>query len=458
MLASLGGPMNGFLQRVLFCVLVIVVIGGQCTAADSQVFNYPIYQSILGNGLKVISVPFDSPGIVAYYTVVRVGSRNEVEPGHSGFAHFFEHMMFRGTKKYPKDVYNDVLQSIGADHNAFTDNDLTAYHILASSRSLETLMDLESDRFMNLKYSIEDFKTEAGAILGEYNKNFSSPMELVFEKMQETAYEAHTYKHTTIGFLKDILDMPNQYDYSLQFLDRWYRPENCALIIVGDVKHEQVLELAKKYYGTWTRGSYSVEIPVEPPQKQEKAAALSWKSETLPILAIGYHGPAFSDSSYEMPAIDLFSQLVFSQNSDLYRKLVIEDQLVELIFGGEQDSRDPGLFLVVARVKDPRNINKVQASIDAAIQEAKTKPVSSDRLASVKSHMRYNFVMGLDNPDAVARVLSNYYQLTGDPESVNRTYALYEKVTAEQIQEVASKYFNPGNRTVVLLSKEGESK
>ena len=450
--------MNGFLQRVLFCTLVIVIIGGQCTATDSQVFNYPSHQSILGNGLKVITVPFDSPGIVAYYTVVRVGSRNEVEPGHSGFAHFFEHMMFRGTKKYPKDVYNDVLQSIGADHNAFTDNDLTAYHILATSRSLETLMDLESDRFMNLKYSIEDFKTEAGAILGEYNKNFSSPMEMVFEKTQETAYEVHTYKHTTIGFLKDILDMPNQYDYSLQFFDRWYRPENCALIIVGDVKHEQVLELAKKYYGNWMRGSYSVEIPVEPPQKQEKFVAISWKSETLPILSIGYHGPAFSDSSLEMPAIDLFSQLVFSQNSDLYRKLVIEDQLVELLYGGEQDSRDPGLFLVLVRVKDPKNIKKVQAIIDAAIEEAKTKPISLDQLASVKSHLKYNFAMRMDNPDAVARVLSNYYQLTGDPESVNRIYALYEKVTAGQVQEVANKYFHPSNRTVVLLTKEGESK
>jgi len=283
-------------------------------------------------------------------------------------------------------------------------------------------------------------------------------MEMVFEKTQETAYEVHTYKHTTIGFLKDILDMPNQYDYSLQFFDRWYRPENCALIIVGDVKHEQVLELAKKYYGNWMRGSYSVEIPVEPPQKQEKFVAISWKSETLPILSIGYHGPAFSDSSLEMPAIDLFSQLVFSQNSDLYRKLVIEDQLVELLYGGEQDSRDPGLFLVLVRVKDPKNIKKVQAIIDAAIEEAKTKPISLDQLASVKSHLKYNFAMRMDNPDAVARVLSNYYQLTGDPESVNRIYALYEKVTAGQVQEVANKYFHPSNRTVVLLTKEGESK
>ncbi len=221
---------------------------GQSLAKDNQVFNYPTYQSVLENGLKVITVPFDSPGIVSYYTIVRVGSRNEVEPGHSGFAHFFEHMMFRGTEKYPKETYNNDLKSIGADHNAFTDNDMTVYHILASSRSLDTLMQLESDRFMNLKYSEEDFKTEAGAILGEYNKNFSSPMETLFEKMQDTAYVVHPYKHTTIGFLNDIMDMPNQFDYSLQFFDRWYRPENCALIVVGDVQKRASTDSCKEIF------------------------------------------------------------------------------------------------------------------------------------------------------------------------------------------------------------------
>jgi len=450
--------MNGFLQRLFLYALVTGIMGGESLASDSQVFNYPTYQSVLENGLKVITVPFDSPGIVSYYTVVRVGSRNEVEPGHTGFAHFFEHMMFRGTEKYPKETYNNVLKSIGADHNAFTGDDMTVYHILASSRSLETLMQLESDRFMKLKYSEEDFKTEAGAILGEYNKSFSSPMEILFEKMQDTAYLVHPYKHTTIGFLKDIMDMPNQFDYSLQFFDRWYRPENCALIVVGDVKHEPVLNLAKKYYGGWKRGNYQGVIPPEPPQNQEKRVDVSWKSETLPILAMGYHGPAFSDTSYEMPAMDLFSQLFFSQNSDLYRLLVIEDQLVESLFGAEQDSRDPGLFLVLARVKDPKNIEKVRAAIDAAIEEAKTKPISAERLAGVKSHLKYSFAMGLDNSDAVARVLSNYYAMTGDPDSVNRVYALYEQVTAAQIQEVANKYFRPTNRTVVILTKEAEAK
>jgi len=439
---------------LLIALLFILVTGGSAPGGESKVFTYPVHQVLLDNGLKIVSIPFDSPGIIAYYTVVRAGSRNEVEPGKSGFAHFFEHMMFRGTEKYPKDAYNEVLKSIGADNNAFTTDDWTAYHILASSDALETIMDIESDRFMNLKYSEEDFKTEAGAILGEYNKNYSSPFQTIFEKMREAAYEQHTYKHTTIGFLKDILDMPNQYEYSLKFFDRWYRPENCVVVVVGDFNQDSLIELAKKYYGSWKRGSYTLDVPRDPPQKQEKTVEVPWKARTLPILAIGYHGPAFSDREIDMPAIDIFSEVVFSQTSDLYRKLVVEEQLVEFVNGNQSDSRDPGLFLIFTRIKDKKNVEKVREAIYAAIEEAKSKPVSAERLSTIKSHMKYAFAMGLNSAGSIARSISHYIQLTGDPESVNRVYALYDKVTPEDIVNVARKYFTKENRTVVLLTQE----
>jgi secreted Zn-dependent insulinase-like peptidase len=193
---------------------------------EQAIFPFPVHRTQLENGLVVISVEYDSPGIVAYYTVVRTGSRNEVEPGLSGFAHFFEHMMFRGTPRFSEGKYNDALKGLGADSNAFTTDDWTCYHITASAAALETIVDVEADRFQNLKYSEADFQKEARAVLGEYNKSASSPLMLLDEKMQDAAYTTHTYKHTTIGFLKDIVDMPNQYQYSLKFFDRWYRPEN----------------------------------------------------------------------------------------------------------------------------------------------------------------------------------------------------------------------------------------
>ncbi len=437
--------------------LTLVVAQAKKGTMDSKIFPYKINQVTLDSGLKIVSIPFESPGIIAYWTVVRTGSRNEVEPGKSGFAHFFEHMMFRGTEKYSKDAYNDVLKSIGADNNAFTSDDVTAYHTLSSSDALETIMDIESDRFMNLKYSEEDFKTEAGAILGEYNKNYSSPFMTIFEKLRESSYIQHTYKHTTMGFLKDILDMPNQYQYSLQFLDRWYRPENCIVLVVGDFDQNKLVALAKKYYGNWKRGTYTLNVPFDSPQKEEKFIDLPWKAKTLPILTISYHGPAFSDSEIDMPAMDLLSQVVFSETSDLFRKLVIEDQMVEFVQGGEQDSRDPGLFTISTRVKDPKNIDTVRDAIYGAIDEAKKTAVSTERLASIKSHMKYSYAMGLNSAESIARSLSHYIMLTGDPESVNRVYRLYDRVSPQDIMMVANKYFSPQNRTVVLLTHSDES-
>lgn len=438
---------------VSFAALLFVKTDG--AAQESKIFPYDINQETLDNGLKIVSIPFPSPGIIAYYTVVRTGSRNEVEPGLSGFAHFFEHMMFRGTEKYDKDKYNDILKEMGADNNAFTSDDVTAYHTLASSAALETIMDMEADRFMNLKYSVEDFKTEAGAILGEYNKNYSSPFMTMYEKLREAAYEKHTYKHTTMGFLKDILDMPNQYDYSIKFFDRWYRPENCVVVVVGDFDQTKLIELAKKYYSNWKHGSYTLQAPVEPPQKKEKIVNLTWKSKTLPMLAIGYHGAAFSTTDIDMPTLDIISQLVFSQTSPLYNKLVIDKQWVEFIQGGQEDSRDAGLFSIWTRIKDTKNIETVRNEIYAALEEIKNNPVSAEKLSTIKSYLKYSFAMSLDNADAVAGKISHYIQLTGDPESINQVYALYDKVTPEDITRVAKKYLTKENRTVVNLIEEG---
>ncbi len=440
-----------FAILLFFIPLILVANQGE----ETNIFPYQINEIILDNGLKIYSVPFASPGIISYYTVVRAGSRNEVEPGLSGFAHFFEHMMFRGTEKYNKDRYNDVLKMMGADNNAFTTDDYTAYHTLASSAELETIIDMESDRFMNLKYTVEDFKTEAGAILGEYNKNYSSPFMIIYEKLREAAYEKHTYKHTTMGFLKDILDMPNQYEYSLKFFDRWYRPENCAVIVVGDFNQEKLIELAKKYYGSWKRGTYTLNVPLDLPQKTEKFVYVPWKSKTLPVLAVGYHGPVFSDSDIDMPTMDIISQLVFSQTSPLFNKLVIEKQLVEFVQGGQSDSRDPGLFMIFSRIKDEKNINLVRDEIYAALDEIKNNPIPVEKLNTVKSHMKYAFAMSLDNADDIAGKMSHYYQLTGEPESMNKVYRLYDKVTSEDVMRVAKKYFSKENRTVVLLKEEG---
>ena len=159
----------------LLTLSLLVVSGPAAAQNNDDILPFPVTLVQLDNGLTLVGVAYDSPGIVAYYTIVRTGSRNEVEPGFSGYAHFFEHMMFRGTERYSTDAYNLIVKNIGADSNAFTTDDWTAYHTVTSSDALETIMDIESDRFLNLKYSESDFRTEAGAILGGIQPQFLEP-------------------------------------------------------------------------------------------------------------------------------------------------------------------------------------------------------------------------------------------------------------------------------------------
>ncbi len=441
--------MNNFCK--VLAGLTLLVSGG--VSASDKILPYPIHQHQLENGLNVVTVPFDSPGLAAFYIVTRVGARNEVEPGVTGFAHFFEHMMFRGTDKYSKAEYGAALKSTGAAANANTSQDRTEYHMTGNAQKLELMFELEADRFMNLNYSEHDFKTEAGAVKGEYTKNFASPYGQIREKLSETAFTTHTYGHTTMGYFKDIVDMPNQFEYSKIFFDRYYRPEYNTILVVGDVTPEQVNALSEKYFGEWKRGSYVSEVPVEPQQNETRYTHL--QNDSIPAyLNMSYKGPAFSDSAIDMPALDVLSSIVFSNTSDLYKKLVLEEQKVRFISGGAQDSRDPNLFSIRVSMVEKDDMSYVMGVIEEAIAKVKTEDIEEALLQRTKSNLKYGFAMRMDTPDAVAGSLSHYIQLTGDPESVNRLYALYDQVTVEDIKMVANKYFNREQLTIATISED----
>src|SRR5205085_679801 len=177
---------------------------------------------------------------------------------------------------------------IGAASNAFTNDDYTCYYTVFSKDDLDTVLAMEADRFQNLKYSETEFRTETLAVLGEYNKNSSSPFARLNEAMRETAFDQSTYKHTAIGFVQDIRNMPEQYEYSTQFFQRYYRPEYTTILVAGDVQPKPVREIVDRYWGSWKRGDYKPDIPSEPQQQAPKVRELTWPSPTLPLIAIGY--------------------------------------------------------------------------------------------------------------------------------------------------------------------------
>jgi zinc protease len=440
------------MQKILMISLGMLAFA--CLAFSGGVFNFKVHEKILANGFKVLVVPVDSPGVAAYYTVVRAAARNEPEPGRSGYAHFFEHIMFRGTEKYPEQKYNEVLKLMGADSNAFTSDDYTCYHIVGPASKLEVMFDIESDRFQNLTYGLKDFQKEAGAILGEYRKSHSNPFLTLFEKLQDAAYTAHTYKHTVIGFLKDIQDMPAGYDYSREFFRRYYKPDNCVLIVTGDVDPEAVFALAQEYYGPWSGKADLAPIAVEPPQSEAQSAHINWELPTLPYVVAAYHGPAFDARSRENAALDVVSQLLFSEPAPFYQDLVVKKQWADWLEGSWEFHRDPGLYLVLARAAKPEKAGEIQAMVIQALEDLKNQPVPEKRLNDIKSNMKYSFLSRLNTADRVAGSMAYFVNLTGSWQAIDELYATYDALTPADIQTAAERVFVPTNRTVVTLSRK----
>ena len=424
------------------------------SAEPDRIFDIPYLVRDLDNGLRVVIVPTDYPDIVTIQIPVQTGSRNEIEPGKTGFAHFFEHMMFRGTENYPADVYADILKKAGADQNAYTTDDYTNYHITFTKDDLEKIIEIEADRFQNLSYSEDVFRTEALAVKGEYLKNFSNPISKMFERISDLMFTKHTYKHTTMGFIEDIDAMPDQLEYSRIFFDRWYRPEKTTVILVGDVEPEPTFELVKKYWGGWERGDYTMEVPVEPPLGGSRYEHLKWEGPTQPWLTMAFRGPAYVPAEKDMPALDLVSAIYFSESSTLYRQLVLEDQSVDQLFAYFPDQKDPGILLIAARLTDAAHASDVKDKINQTLVEARTQLVADKKIEETKSRLRYSFTSRMDSSGNIGSILASFAHFDRDIEIINQVYATYDALTAEDVRTAANRYFVDDSRVTFTLSSD----
>jgi zinc protease len=421
-------------------------------APSGDLLPFTATEKTLPNGLKIIVVPTGFPNLVSVQIPVQTGSRNEVEPGKSGFAHFFEHMMFRGTKEYPAAKYQAVITKAGARQNAYTSDDLTNYYTTFAKEDLDTVLKVEADRFQHLDYSEDDFKTESRAVLGEYNKNSANPYQKLTEVMRDAAFQTHTYKHTTMGFIKDIEDMPNQYAYSKVFFDRWYRPERTTIIIAGDVVPAQAIAMVEKYWSKWQRGSYNVAVPTEPAQRGAIYKHVEWTSPTLPIVAVAFHAPAFSDTNKEHAALSMLMSLGFGRTSPLYKQLVQYEQKVDQLSGSAPDRVDPTLATMFARVKKPEDALYVRDAILRTVARLRTTPISEQELADAKSAEKYGLIRSLDNTEAIASTLASYVHFQRSYGTINRDARLTESLTPADLLAAAKKYLVDDAMVVTTLS------
>ncbi len=437
--------------RPCLVILAFLLAASQAFAAG-KIFPYAYNQEDLPNGLRLITIPTDFPNIVSLYIVVGTGSRNEVEPGKTGYAHLFEHLMFRGTAEYPPEKYTSTLKSAGAASNAFTTSDFTAYHTTFSKEDLPVMLSMEADRFQHLDYPEADFKTETLAVLGEYNKNSANPAQKVYETLRATGFTSHTYSHTTMGFLKDIQAMPDAYQYGREFFNRYYRPEYTTIIVAGDIDPKRVRALIDERWGNWKRGNFKAQVPAEPPQDAARRAHIDWPSETLPLMTVAWRGPAYSDDTMDTVALDAISRLGFDQNSPLYQKLVVDEQKVDSLFAGPPNNVDPEFFGVNVRVKDAKDLASIEEQIKATARSFADTPVDPKKLEVLKQHLRYEFALGLDNSESIAATVAQFVALKRTPESMNRYYDMSLKLTPADIQRVAKQVLIDKNLDVVTLT------
>jgi zinc protease len=449
-----------FLSALLILLSPMAVAAPQTSsqpasqAGTRDILPFQATEKTLSNGLKVIVVPTGFPNLVSLQIPVQTGSRNEVEPGKSGFAHFFEHMMFRGTKAFPPDQYNAIITKAGARQNAYTTDDYTNYHITFAKEDLAKILEIEADRFKNLSYPEEAFKTEARAVLGEYNKNSANPVNKLIEVQRDSAFTTHPYKHTTMGFIRDIEDMPNQFEYARTFFQRWYRPEYTTIIVAGDVTPQQVMPLVEKYWGDWKRGSFTVDIPQEPAPKGPTYAHVPWETSTLPWMTVAFHGPAFSETQKEWVALDMVMDLYFGETSDLYKKLVEQEQKVDQLFPYLPANQDPSLATAGARLKKLEDAQYIRDEMLRTFAEARTNPVSEQRLQDAKANARYGLLRTLDNTETIASLLARFVRYNRDYDTLNNVFRLYDSLTPADLLNAARKHFTDQRLVVTTLSQQ----
>jgi zinc protease len=451
--------------RTRLLLALTLFFSTQARADELGPFAKPPEVSRLANGLTVVSIPWPSPGIVAYYTLVRVGARDEVEKGHSGFAHLFEHMMFRGTARMSESEYEERIQSFGADNNAYTTQDFTLYTITAPRSALAQIVDIEADRFQNLAYDERAFRTETGAVLGEYSKSAASPFLKLWEVLSEMAYQKHTYGHTTIGYLADIQAMADKYEYSRAFLKRFYTPDNTTILVAGDIPHAELLGLVEKHYGAWRGKRDQPNVPVEPEPTQGARRHLDWDGMTAPELLIGYRATPFvrgataeerTASLRETAALEVVHGLLFDDSSPLYQRLVVEQQkLLDLDSWSGNWSLDPGLFVVSAKLKDDTAFDEIETNVQQALDALAQGKLEPAKVEAVRSHLRYGLTMRVETSSDAADTLAQFIAVTGETNGLRDYLAALASVTPADVARVAGRYLTPARRySVTLKAKE----
>lgn len=439
------------MKRMILAVMMgalLITAGPMAVAAE----DWPIQVNTLANGMRVVTLEDHSAPLVAVQIFYHVGSKDE-KPGTTGFAHFFEHMMFRGSANVNPYEQMEMIYGVGGTINAATGADFTFYTQTVPSPALDLVLWMESDRLRGLRFTEEGFEAERQTVKEERRMRIDNqPYGRVLEGMLETAFTTHPYAWLPIGSMAD-LDAATVDDVR-RFFETYYTTNNATIILVGDFETADVLARVEKAFGDIEPGPETPRVTaVEPKQDGERRATYYEAKAPLSGVIMGYKIPAYRhpDAAALTMAGMLLSQ---GQSSHIYKSMV-QEQKIALQALGLPDFREHAcLFYMIAIMNFGRQAEQGEQALDVEIARLRDELPSAEEIEKLKNQIRSNQVLSMQSVEAKANAIGQKAILAGDPLAVNGDLARFMAVTPEDIQRVARTYFVPENRTVLMIRPE----
>ncbi len=431
------------MNKLFFSVLLMSCL----QLADAQINKIEFKEFTLDNGLGVILHQDKTTPIVAVSVMYHVGSKNE-NPERTGFAHFFEHLLFEGSANIGRGEFDKYVERAGGTLNANTSMDRTYYHEILPSNQLELGLWLESERMLHAIVENVGIETQRQVVKEERRQRIDNqPYGSILEEIMKRAYKVHPYRWPVIGSMAH-LDAAVESDY-VNFYKDFYVPENAILSIAGDIDFDQTIEWVKKYFADIPRGKKPVYRPsvVEPPLRGEVRDTV-YDNIQLPAVVMAYRIPAGGTTDFY--AVSMLSTLLSQGESSRLHRTIVDDQQKALFVGNFPiDTEDPGVALVFGVCALGNDVKDVEDAITAEIDKVKSYPISDDEFQKLRNQVENDFVTSNSRVAGIAESLANYKMYYGDANLINTELDRYLAVTKEDIRNAAVKYYTKTNRVVL---------
>jgi len=433
---------------VLFSACLTLVASGLVREPEAEIKKLSFNHTNLQNGLEIYSIEDHSSPTVAVQVWYHVGSKDDPD-GRSGFAHLFEHMMFKGNEHLTPNTFEELTENVGGENNAYTAPDVTVYHEVVPSNYLEPVLWAEAERMSSLALNDANFNSERDVVKEEYRQRIlANPYGEFSLAIDQESFAAHPYKRPSIGNITelDAAQLPEVKAFHSTF----YRPDNATLVVVGDFKASDLETWTKKYFGPIPKPT--TKIPrvavVEPPRKEDRDEVLSSAKAPLPAFAVTYLAP--SVRSKDEPALDLADEILSGgQSSRLYQSLVYEQQVAQRASFDADLREDLGLLTFRVIVASGKSLPEAEKSLNDQIENISKNGVTEAELDKAKNRFLTGKLMERETNNGKASALGEAAVIYRDPNHINTDLARYQAVTTSEVKDVSNKYL-AGKKKILI--------